>query len=83
MLIFNMRVGPVRLKMPNMQKKNNSEMSSQIIPNFHLFSSWKSESKGINADEIFLHVCYTDKSESKRAIVNACYLYESLLKKII
>ena len=35
---FNMRVGPVRTKMNTTQNMNNSEMSTQKIPNLHVCS---------------------------------------------
>ena len=37
MMRFNMRVVPVRTQMTNTQKKNNSEMSTQKIPNSHIY----------------------------------------------
>ena len=42
---------------------NDSEMSTQNIPNLHVCPSDENESKRINADE----------RESKRVIVNVCY----------
>ena len=62
MMRFNLRVGPVRTQMTNMQKMNNYDMIMQKIPNLHVCSSDDSESKRINADN----------SESKRVIVNTC-----------
>ena len=43
MMRFNMRVGPVRTQMTNVQKMNNSEMSTQNNPNLHVCYTDESE----------------------------------------
>ena len=63
-MIFNIRVFPVRNQIINTQNMNNSEMITQNIPNPRVFYSDDSELKRINVD----------KRKSKRVIVNACYL---------
>ena len=50
--------------MINTQKMNNDEIITQDIPDMHVCSLIKSESKLINAD----------KSKWKMIVVNACYL---------
>ena len=59
---FNMRVGPVRTQITNTQVMNNPEMGTEKIPNSHVYSSYKIESKIINTDESESRVCYTDES---------------------
>ena len=63
--------------MTNKQNMNNSDMSTQEIPNLHVYSLDEGESKSINAEERKLYVCNKEKNEPKRVIVNACYSYES------
>ena len=46
MMIFNMCIFPVRIQMTNTQNMNNSEMSTQNIPNFQVCSSDESKSNG-------------------------------------
>ena len=60
MLRFNICVRPVRTKITNTQNMNNSEMSTQKIPNLRVCSFNKRESKRINEDERKLHICSTD-----------------------
>ena len=74
---FNMCVGPVRTQMTNTKSMNNSDMSTQKIPNLHVCSLNDSESKRINADKIESHACSTDKNETKIVIVNVCSLENS------
>ena len=69
---FNIRVGPVRTQTKNTQKIPNYEMRTKNIFNSQVCSLDKRKSKGVNADEILLHVCYSEKSEPKRVINNAC-----------
>ena len=73
MMIFNIRVGPVRTQMTNSQKMNTYEMIIQMISNLHIYSSDESESKKINGDKNLSHVCYKYESESKRLIVIAYF----------
>ena len=73
MMRFNMRVGPVRKQMTNMQNMNNYEMSMQNMNNLQVFSFEERKPKGINKEESLSHVCSTDESEWKIVIVNACY----------
>ena len=76
-MIFNIHVGPVRTKMINTQKMNNSEMSTQNIPNLRVCYLDEIESKGISVDEVLLHVCYMDEIKLKIVIFNACSLDKS------
>ena len=71
-MIFNMRIGPVRMQMTNTQKMNNTEMSMQKIPNLHVCYLDEIKSKGINVNESLSHVCSMDERKSERVIVNAC-----------
>ena len=82
MMRFNIRVGPVRTQMTNMQNMNNSDTSTQKTTNLHVWSSDEGELKRINANERELHVCSTYKNESKRIIFNTCYLDESEPKSV-
>ena len=81
-MIFNMRVGPIRTHMTNTQKMNNYEMSTQKITNFQVCSLDESESKGINTDKRLSHVCSMDESESKIFMINVCYSDESESKSV-
>ena len=81
-MIFNMCIFPVRIQMTNTQNMNNSEMSTQNIPNLRVCSFNKRESKRINEDERKLHICSTDQIESKRVIFNACSSNKSKSKSV-
>ena len=45
MMIFNISVGPARMQINNTQKINNSDISTQDIPNSHVCYSEKSNKK--------------------------------------
>ena len=64
MMIFNLGVVSLRSQTNDMQRMNNSEMSTQNIPNLHVGSLDENELKRINADDSKYHVCYTDDNES-------------------
>ena len=51
MIRFNLRIDPVSTQITNMQQTNNYDMGTQKIPNSRVYYSYKSESKGINADK--------------------------------
>ena len=68
--------------MTNKQNMNNSDMSTQEIPNLHVYSLDEGESKSINAEERKLHVYYTDERKQKKVIVNVCYLGKSESKSV-
>ena len=63
--------------MTNTQNMNNSEMSTQNIPNLYVCSLDEIESKRINAEESESHVYSTGESKSKGVIFNACSLEQS------
>ena len=79
---FNSHVEPVRTQMTYMQKMNISEMNTQNIPNLYVCSFYKSESKGIIADENLLQVCYTYNIESEIVIVIESSTEESEPKSV-
>ena len=79
---LNLYIGPVRTQMTNTQKMNIYEMNTQNIPNSHVFSLEDNKSKNFHADETLLSVFSTDKSESYRAIVNACSTDKSESKRV-
>ena len=66
----------------NTQKMNNSEMIKQNTHNLHVCSMENIRSKRIKADKRKSHIFSTNKSESKRVIVNVCSLDESESKSV-
>ena len=66
----------------NVQKMNNSETSTQNIPNSHVCSLDNSEPKMTNTEKNESHVFSTEKNESKRVIVNACSSDKSESKSV-
>ena len=67
MMRSNLHIGPVRMKMNNIQNMNNYEMSMKNIPISHVYSLGKNKLKRINVNT----------SEPESNIVNACYSDES------
>ena len=59
---FNMRVVPVITQNIIMQNMNNSDMSTQKIPNLHVCYLDERESKRINVDKSESNVCSIDKN---------------------
>ena len=51
MMRLNSHVGPVRMQRTNTQKINNSDISTQNIPNLHVCYTENINSKGIKSDE--------------------------------
>ena len=72
MMRKNSHVGHVKTIKTNTQKMNISEMNTQNIPNYYVYSSDESKSKRINADKTLLHVYSTEERESTILMVNAC-----------
>ena len=62
--------------MTNTQRMNNYDMSTQKNPNLHVCSTDEIKPKRIKADESESDIHSKDKGESKKFIVNACYLDE-------
>ena len=82
MMRFNVCGGPVITQMTNTQNMNIFEMSRQKIPNYRVCSTIEMESNSTNTDKKKLHVCYTDKRESKMVIANA-YSSDKSKSKIV
>ena len=51
MMRFNLRIGHVITQITNAKKMNNSDRSTQKIPNSYVFSLDENKSKSINADK--------------------------------
>ena len=82
MMTLNSHVFAIRMQMNIIKKIKNSEISMQNISNLYVCYTYKSKSKSINAGKTLLQVPSTDRSESKRIIVNACSTNESQSKSV-